>query len=269
MTHHEKLRLFAPEITPHTNGEVLIATTEQTAPAEDLTPAGVHPDRINANRKLEGHAIDSERTQKRLHWLAQELNVGAITLVQQQHGDKVVKRTRNNLDEIFDADAQITDNPEVSLGVYTADCAPILLWNEDLGVRAAIHSGWRGTVNNIVDSTIAKLERAYGVMGEDLLAYIGPLAQADCYVVGEDFHIKDSPHLLPGDQKADPGDEAAKRRFDNQAAVKEQLIESGVPADAIAVDGRCTIEDPSLHSARREGTAFGHNLTVIGVPQST
>lgn len=71
-------------------------------------------------------------------------------------------------------DALITCTPGLALVVFTADCTPILLWDEKTGAVGAIHAGWRGTVSGIAGKAVAQIAREFGSRPEDIHAAIGP-----------------------------------------------------------------------------------------------
>ncbi len=74
----------------------------------------------------------------------------------------------------LDGDAMITNLKEVALVIRTADCIPIILYDDKLHVLAAIHSGWKGTLNSIVISTIKKMIATYQVDPKNIKAYLYP-----------------------------------------------------------------------------------------------
>lgn len=80
------------------------------------------------------------------------------------------------------ADAAITREPNRVLAIMTADCLPIVICNQQGTEIAAIHAGWRGLVNGIIENTIAKLISH----PKDLMAWIGPSICHTCYEVGDD-----------------------------------------------------------------------------------
>lgn len=86
--------------------------------------------------------------------------------------------------EIPDTDAVITSVPGLCIAVKTADCIPVLLYDEAQHLVAAIHAGWRGTVGYIVERTI----REMGSRGEDLHAIIGPGISLDAFEVGDEVY---------------------------------------------------------------------------------
>ncbi len=80
------------------------------------------------------------------------------------------------------ADAAITRSKNIPLVIMTADCLPVLLCDRRATEIAAVHSGWRGLANGIVENTLAKMNSA----PEDLLAWIGPAICSTCYEIGDE-----------------------------------------------------------------------------------
>ncbi|MGC1182274.1 peptidoglycan editing factor PgeF [Legionella sp.] len=83
-----------------------------------------------------------------------------------------------------EADAAITHSSKYPLVILTADCLPITLCNIQGNEIAAIHAGWRGLVNGIVENTLAKMRSK----PSDLLAWIGPAICQKCYEVGDEVY---------------------------------------------------------------------------------
>ncbi|MDP1604029.1 MAG: peptidoglycan editing factor PgeF [Legionella sp.] len=93
------------------------------------------------------------------------------------------------------ADAAITRDPDVVLAIMTADCQPILLCNKQGTEIAAIHAGWRGLLNGVVENTIAKMNSS----PSDILAWIGPAICPSCFEVGEEvreMYVKQYPFAI-------------------------------------------------------------------------
>ena len=86
-------------------------------------------------------------------------------------------------------DAMITNLRGLAIGVRTADCIPILLYDPVNKAAAAAHSGWRGTVAKILRNVIGKMSSTYGTEPAELLAVIGPGICADCFQVGEEVAL--------------------------------------------------------------------------------
>lgn len=111
---------------------------------------------------------------------------GALFTAKQVHGARVVEARRGDDPERVaaeHADALFTLDPDVGVGVRTADCAPILLASDDGRAVAAVHAGWRGAVGGIVEATIAALD-ARGVPPATLRAAVGPCIGLDAFEVG-------------------------------------------------------------------------------------
>lgn len=85
-----------------------------------------------------------------------------------------------------DTDALITQVPGLWIGVYSADCVPILVADTRLKVVAAIHAGWRGTVGGITRDTVERMTTDFGCRPEDLQAVIGPSISPEAFEVGEE-----------------------------------------------------------------------------------
>jgi len=84
------------------------------------------------------------------------------------------------------ADALVTDRPGLTLGILTADCAPILLVDETSGVIGAAHAGWRGALTGILEATIEAMTNL-GAQRSKIAAAIGPCIGFDSYEVGQEF----------------------------------------------------------------------------------
>lgn len=82
------------------------------------------------------------------------------------------------------ADASITREKHLPLVVLTADCLPIVLCNQQGSEIAAIHAGWRGLFNGIIENTLAKMNSQVST----LMAWVGPAICQNCYEVGDEIY---------------------------------------------------------------------------------
>lgn len=89
--------------------------------------------------------------------------------------------------KIHEGDAIITEEKNIAVGIFTADCVPILMYDKTNNVIAAVHSGWKGTEMGIASKTIDKLIKNYGAKAEDLVVCIGPHIGGCCYEVSEEL----------------------------------------------------------------------------------
>ena len=197
-----------------------------------------------------------------------------IVQMHQVHDVKVAVVDRGDLtrDELDGYDAMITDLPGVAIGVRTADCIPVLLYDPVKKAAAAIHSGWRGTVSKIIGKTVIKMQSTYASQPSDILAFIGPGICVDCFQVGEEVALKfketgfdiNSLWSFRG-PKTGNGMEGG-HHIDLKEACRQTLVESGLKNENIQISDLCTYEDNHLlYSARKEGIECGRNITYIRI----
>lgn len=159
------------------------------------------------------------------------------------------------------ADGLITNEPNVALTVFTADCVPILLYDPVNRVIGAVHSGWRGTAANIAGIAIKKMESEFGCEGANIIAAIGPCISKCCFETDND--VVDSMKNCLGDiasQCYDAGD--TKFFVDLKKANQLLLINAGVKS--IAISNECTYcSGDTYWSHRRLGTNRGSQAAVI------
>ncbi len=96
-----------------------------------------------------------------------------LKFVSQTHSVEVVWRTGDD-EKIYSADAQITSDKNVLLATLVADCSPILIADKKLRFIAAIHAGWRGALNGILQNTLEEIYKKISFDSDDLLVAIGP-----------------------------------------------------------------------------------------------
>jgi len=115
------------------------------------------------------------------------LKLKNLKTINQIHSNKVIiiENSKENTDNL-NADALITKIPNIILGILTADCAPILIYDKKEKIIAAIHIGWKGAYNNILEETIKKMI-VLGANIHNLLLAIGPCIGPKSYEVKKDF----------------------------------------------------------------------------------
>lgn len=164
-------------------------------------------------------------------------------------------------------DALVSDAADVLLGVKTADCIPVLLGDTRTGAFAAVHAGWRGTVQSIVVNTVRKMNEAYATKPADLVAAIGPAATARNYEVGQDV-IDAFRENFPDSEKLLTPTREGHAKIDLHTANKDQLTDLGVSESRISVSDLCTMERTDLFfSYRVEKRLYGKTgrlMAVIG-----
>ena len=213
---------------------------------------------------------------------ADDLDLAALSQI---HSDIV---------HVFDAspaapcrgDASITNRAGLLLGVQTADCVPILLVDLKNRAVAAVHAGWRGTLQRIVAKTIGKMHMQFGTRPADLLAAVGPSIGGCCYEVGtevasafqsqfpnasewfDELRTGDEPNPLQWLNMKPPGHQPPPRGvlLDLRKANRAQLLEAGMLPRNIAVSDLCTsCRRDLLFSYRKEGGMTGRLMAVVGI----
>lgn len=152
--------------------------------------------------------------------------------------------------ELFNADGYVTNEPGVPLVIFIADCIPLLLADEKAGVIAAVHSGWRGTVQDIEKNAVEKM-LTLGADLKSIKACIGPAIGRCCFEVGEEV-IEAVRDLLKGDpsdlyDKKDNG----KYMLDLKEVLKRSLVNTGLYEENIEIIKDCTMCMPEKYWSHR------------------
>jgi polyphenol oxidase len=165
-----------------------------------------------------------------------------------------------------EADGVVSDDPSAAFGVRVADCAPILIADRRTGAVAAVHAGWRSTMQRISVAGVDSMRREFQSNPGDLLAAIGPCLGPCCGEMGDEVvqAFRDAGHPKDDVGRWFSHEEGRRPHFDLWRANVDQLISSGVPAESIHVAGLCTRTYPrTFHSYRERGTAAGRMVAVI------
>ena len=194
-----------------------------------------------------------------------------VVQAHQVHGCEVAIIDRPGITrEVLEGyDALVTNIPGVAIGVRTADCIPVLLYDPVHRAVAAVHAGWRGTLARILRKVIFRMGQEYGTDAKDLKAVIGPGICRECFQVGEEVAASFKDTGFPMDAiyswngASVEGDMRTGHHIDLPEANRRILIEEGVRLENIQVSGICTYETVGLYSARREGRECGRNISAI------
>lgn len=174
-------------------------------------------------------------------------DVDKVVFSNQVHGDTVRVCTAADAGSglerkpDYEADGLITDVPGLCLVVFSADCLPILLHDPVRRVVAAVHAGWRGTANGIVERACEKMRDLYGCRSEDIRAAIGPGISRCCFETGEDVPNAMTSALGAGALKFIEAHPGGKFRVDLKGINTFRLLRQGLTEDHIAVSPDCTV----------------------------
>lgn len=192
-----------------------------------------------------------------------------LTTVWQVHGDgvKIVKSKQDSANSEEKFDGIVSNLQNILAGVKTADCVPILMGDPKTGAFAAVHAGWRGTVESIAVKAIEKMREEYGANPEDLVCAIGPAATCKNYEIGQDvIDAFEERFSTSGNLFTKTRDGHAL--IDLHRANRDQLTSIGVPGDNISAAPFCTMERTDLFfSYRVEKKTLGKTgrlMSVIG-----
>ena len=165
------------------------------------------------------------------------------------------------------ADAMVTDQPGILLGILTADCAPVLLADAEARVIGAAHAGWRGAIGGVTDATVAAMEKL-AARRERIRAAVGPCIGQPSYEVDEGFRDRFL-HADAANERFFMTGPEGKPHFDLPAYVADRLRSAGIAE--VEVSGLDTYADPdrfySFRRATHRGEAdYGRQVSLIGLP---
>ncbi len=207
------------------------------------------------------HVGDDERNvsrNRRIFLKALSVPEEALAIPQQQHTATVC--VVNSPGRYDNCDALVTGVPGIFLSVSVADCTPIFLFDRKNNVVGCVHAGWRGTEQRIAENTLRTMVEQFNSNPADILAYIGPSANACCYEVGDDVAGKFDQRFIVR--------RGTRKYLDIKSANEDQLRTGGIPPSNIEKNTDCTICNPQLyHSYRRDRQRSGRMMGVIGIKQ--
>lgn len=197
-----------------------------------------------------------------LNALKTEFNAEDVIYLKQIHSDRVLKYLKNYKsikDE--EGDAIITNEKNVIIGVFTADCVPIILIDEEKEVIAAIHSGWRGTLDSITLKTIEKMKSEFKTDASNIKAYIGPHIRKCCYEVSKEL----KGNFIEKKNTISEVDLFNENNLNLEICILDNLKTAGVQDQNINSLDLCTYcsNDIKLHSYRRSEGSYGRMFAFI------
>ena len=208
--------------------------------------------------------------------LCKELGIkdNCLILPRQTHDNKVIcidrEFTEQSKEEqtalLHGMDAIITDLPQTCIGISTADCIPILLYDDTQRVIAAVHAGWRGTVAEIAKECIHTMCNNYGCRATDIKAIIAPGISIDAFEVGDEVYEKFAEAEFPMEKisKRYPAEQGEKWHIDLWEANRLLMIDAGIKENNITITGICTYTNhEDFFSARRLGINSGRIFNGI------
>lgn len=207
------------------------------------------------------HGFISNFTPKEFDLLLKGCGLSAVRTVKQVHGDRILKIS-NEKPAKTQGDSLYTGIRGLGVGVYSADCVPIIYFEQQRGTVGVIHAGWRGTLKKITGKTFSHIQKELNCDGLKIHVAIGPCIEAKCYEVGE----KVASQFMEEFDRCETfltkksGD---KYFLDLKEANICQLRSAGI--SNISALEKCTFCEPNLPSYRRDGEHTGRILSFIGM----
>ncbi len=198
-------------------------------------------------------------------------DLAAWTCGEQVHGHHVAVVRREDAGRggksrsaaLPDTDALITDEPDLLLVQFFADCVPLYFYDPANGAIGLAHAGWKGTVADIAGQTIARMAETYGSKPADLFGAVGPSIGSCCYEVGEDVIRR----ALPLDERGSAlvPTSGGKARLDLKELNRQLMIKAGILPSRIEMSTWCTgCRTDLFFSYRVEKGSAGRMMSWLG-----
>jgi len=193
------------------------------------------------------------------------INPHKLFLSEQTHSANVTVVSSNSKNSYLkNTDALFTNSPNTYLGIVTADCLPILLFDCKKSIVGIIHGGYKGISKLIINNTINKFKYLGSNIDTDLLISIGPGIGVCCYEVSSD-RVELFKKIFPSYKNLYQY-KNNKYYLDLKKITFQNLIENGITPKNIEISNICTACDADkFYSYRKEGQKAGRFLSIIGI----
>lgn len=188
--------------------------------------------------------------------LATGIDTDNLVFTRQVHGKEVRIATPADVHTLmtpvpYEADGLVTNVPGLAILAFVADCVPLLMHDAKNGVVAAVHCGWRSTVQDIMEVAVRKMV-SLGAEPSEIQAAIGASIGACHFEVGSEVPEAICA-LLPTDHDGLIRNAETEGKFyvDLRGAIGRRLVQLGVPADHIVISDECTMCSPDKYWSHR------------------
>ena len=182
-----------------------------------------------------GSKDNKNNINKNLNYVAKKMNVvrTKLILMHQTHSNKVVEIKKDNYRRKINADAMITKMNGVAIGVLTADCVPIIVYDSKNKIIGCIHAGWKGAFLGVIENTIKKFKKLNS--NNKIFASVGPCIGKKSYEVDilfyENFVSKSRSNKIYFKYKS-----KTKKMFNLRKYVTDKLLKLNVKVDQVNKD---------------------------------
>ncbi len=188
-----------------------------------------------------------------------------VITIEQVHGNSILLLDKPLKEMSFysevTGDAIVTALPGLPIAIRSADCLPILLYDDSIMAIGAAHAGWKSTLEQVAIKTVEAMQKEFGSRPEDIKAAFGPHIGPCCYIV--------NPDLAEKFDRAGVGRKAfittdGSTRLDLARANMDQLLQGGLKEENISSRAPCTsCNTEHYYSYRVEGESAGRQLSII------
>jgi polyphenol oxidase len=189
-----------------------------------------------------------------------------VARLNQVHGNVVHAATRDTATLRPPGDGIVTAEPGVMLGIFSADCVPILMVDSKRKVAGALHAGWRGVIADIADAGVRAMVQL-GARASDIRAAMGPSIGECCFEVDAELGDRFGREIAGARNHTRAG-RPGKALIDLRAVVRDQLERAGLAPANIASIGPCTRCARDRFFSRRAagGQTTGLQMSFVGFP---
>lgn len=185
-------------------------------------------------------------------------NYKNVVFSSQIHQDKVYNVKKEDAgkglfqeSDIYGYDALITNEKDIVLVTFYADCVPIFILDPVKKAIGLAHSGWRGTVKEIGVKTIYKMRDEFKTDPRDLIIGIGPSISKCCFQIGEEVYDIFKEYLPFSKEFMSKDEEKGRYKLDLQNIIKQNIIKTGVLEENIEISGICTMCNRDMFFSHR------------------
>lgn len=241
------------------NNDIVAGITLKDTNAPEMGNMALHacvdPDTILKNRQDLAMLLDIELNSFVCANQTHSNNFYKVTAADKGHGATIQDTA------IPTTDALYTFESNTVLCSFTADCVPVIFYDDVKGLVGVIHSGWQGTVKEITPAVMKQVIETEGCRPENIYVLLGPALSQEKFEVDEDVYVKFK-RLGYAEEFMYFKEETGKYHIDNQLTVKKQCELAGIPSDHIVIDRTCTYKSPEGFSYRQDKKS-GRHLSFI------
>lgn len=188
-----------------------------------------------------------------------DFNAEELTYVTQVHGCDVVNLSSEKIESITQSDALVTNKRKLPMMIFTADCVPLIFYDEKAKNIGLAHAGWKGTFLQIAKNTVESMVNSYGSKVEDIKVFIGPHISFENYKVSEEL-IEKFAELKVDNYYKQVGDDYY---LNLEEINKQVLIRNGILEKNITSSGLCTVRDNDKFFSYRKDKASPKRIGSI------